>query len=139
MWGLPELLSMLIVYARYALALAIFLALFSSPCCTHTEGWCECSWLSTPTVYVGSYAVALLIFLALFSSLGCTSRAVWAMRTRGLITLKQVKRIRITEWHSRCGSSIMKKCNTHILSIFAHSAIQHRQQADRQTDNKVQM
>ena len=36
--GSPELLSTPLVYARYAIALSIFLVLFSSLCCAHTKG-----------------------------------------------------------------------------------------------------
>ena len=70
LWGPPELLLTPIVYARYAIALSIFLASFGSLHCAHTEGWCGCSYLSTPSVHVGSYALALSICLALFSTHG---------------------------------------------------------------------
>ena len=66
LWGSPELLLLPIVYAKYAIALSI---LFGSLRCVHTEGWCGCSYSSTPSVHVGSYALALSICLALFSSL----------------------------------------------------------------------
>ena len=70
MWSSPELLSMPIVYASYAIALSIFLALFGSLHCWHTEGQCGCSYSLAPSVHLGSYALALSICFTLFSAHG---------------------------------------------------------------------
>ena len=95
LWGLPELLLMPIVYARNALVLSIFLALFSSLRCVHTEGWCGCMYVCSCWRPLCMLVAMLLhsqsVYIQhswLYAHEGPTSRAVWVPHTCGLLTLK---------------------------------------------------